>query len=162
MDIKERVLVVYPVSLDVNFHDYRDEIHPPTADITYLIEDFPVKIDIKSIVGVHLRTDGDINYHFRAWIEDSTGKRVDLDRENPAMDSGTVYFDMFCYKEYISYLMDVTLRDITFSIPGIYQIIIEIYPGSLSENPDSKNPIHRNSAFVFIAKKEEDSEVING
>lgn len=161
MDIKEKVLVVYPVSPDVNFSDYRDKIHPPTADITYLLDDFPARVDIKSVVGIHLRT-GDERYHFRAWVEDSTGKRLNFKNESAVMNSGTVYFDIYRYKNSISYLMDITLKNVAIIDPGMYQIKVEIYPGSLNDNPDSERPIHRNSAFVFIVRNDEECEDENG
>lgn len=163
MSFSEKVAVVYPVGVDVDFSDYKDEIDPPPSDVSYLFDYFPVTIDVKFIVGVHLIMKEGVSYHIKAWVKDANGNRVKAIDGIEESISGERYFNICILKEKISYLMNYTIKNIHFERPGMYEIFVEIYPGTVEENPESTGAIHSNSAFIYMDNNpEEDGEEADG
>ncbi|EMI7065458.1 hypothetical protein V6858_003966 [Providencia rettgeri] len=161
MKIKEKISVIYPVSQHTNFADYVKKSIPPSPDITLRVDELPKSIDIKAIIGTHLKYEPGVNYHIRGFVKDENGDLVTSENGESSSKTGSVYFNIDLQDGMVSYLCDYTFLNLYIKSEGMYQLEISLYSGFIEDNPTSQGKIHSNSSYLLVTKNSND-EVSNG
>lgn len=151
--MESKIATLYPIDENVEYDSagHNPSSLAPVPKLVYYVKDFPVTMDLKCIIGLHLITGEENDYCILTHATDLHGNRIDP-HEITSKNKEHIAFNIQVNGKYMSYFLETLLHRVTIPCSGVYTIISSLYPSSPDPLAEPEKLIDSISTNLLIVK----------